>query len=159
MDSVLEERGIRPTPLSELRLVRDAKGEVEPIMIVTPAEMSVVKILPLTYADSQRMRSQHKLRLDDGLDKFPLKLKHQLIVDHILFWEPDPKDPEDTDKGDWVKLEITAADIVNEFAWTTIDDLVAGLLQNSRDIFRRALLTDTSKGKNGKKPRATTKKA
>lgn len=112
--------------LDDIRIVRfkkgPKKGEVVPLEVLTPMEATKVLISPLTFAD----RIRYKMEVDDDtkVTDFPFSLKYQIIRNHIV--EPDFTD-------------VSATELKNDFAWTTIDDLVSAVLTFSRDIFRRSL--------------------
>ena len=124
-----EEKPFEPVTLDDLRVVRDESGKVIPLEVYTPMEGNGIRMLPLTVRD----RLKYKLRVEDNkrVSDYPISFKYKLIVNHIV--DPDLSD-------------MTQDEMVEQFGYTTIDDLAAAVLMYSRDLFRQPLLKVQPKG-------------
>jgi hypothetical protein len=139
-DTLEDQSGAPFTPvgLDDLRIVRDDDGKVHPLDVLTPLEATPVRLRPLTYADRQRYKLQ--LTQDDmTAADIPITTKYEMIRRHIV---------EPSFDG------VTRDDLVRDFGWTTIDDLVTAVMMYSRDAFRRPLLKLEARNENGAQGKA-----
>jgi hypothetical protein len=132
-----------PVTLDEIRIVRDKKGDVEPLFVVTPRDFTPVAVLPMTHAD--KLRYSLAVDEDTTVESFPDKLKFRIIRNHIRV-RKSKEDPT------LVPPVTSQKQMASELGWTSVDDLVAAALTYSRDMFRRPLLR--AKGAEGNGTRA-----
>ena len=102
--------------LDDMRVTRDGAGRVEPMRRLTLWENHVVTFRPLTYRD------RNKYRLDDrGLLQLEDEERLEFLQEHM------------------VKPSFEDVASLEDFGWTTVDDLLLTIQLFSRDRKRKEL--------------------
>lgn len=108
------------TSLDDMRVSRDRDGRLEPRKVETLWEGNVIRFLPMTYGD------RNKYRLDvRGVTELDDEERAEFLSEHLL-----------DEDGDLVDL---SAEDLQDFGWTTIDDVLNTIGFFSRDRRRDRL--------------------
>jgi len=102
--------------LDDMRVTRDDSGRIEPMRRRTVWESHVIEFRPLTYRDRNRYRLDQRglLELDDEERLELLRLKV-------------------------IRPDFSGVDSLDDFGWTTIDDILTTIQLFSRDRRRKDL--------------------